>query len=61
MGQSNVQNLSGVHLQQIAAEGVQSDHVFAGVYLFRMENSSGVKGPPFRQDGSCWKTQEMKG
>jgi hypothetical protein len=61
MGQSDVQNLLGVHLQQIATEGVQSDHVFAGVYLFRTDNFSGAKGPPFRQDGSWWKTQEMKG
>ena len=46
-----MQNLSGVHVQQIAAQGIQSDHVFAGVYLFRMDHFSGAKGTPLRQDG----------
>ena len=51
MGQLDVQNLPGVHIQQIAAEGVQGDHVFAGVYLVRMDHSSGAKGPPLRKNG----------
>ncbi len=36
MGQLNVRNLPEVHFQQMAAEGVQSDHVFAGVCRVRM-------------------------
>ena len=51
MGQLDVQNLPGVHVQQIAAEGVQSDHVFASVHPFRMDHSSGAKGPPLCENG----------
>ena len=51
MGQLDVQNLTGGHVQQIAAEGVQPDHVFSSVYLFRMDHSSGAKGPPLRENG----------
>jgi len=36
MGQLNVRNLPEVHFQQMAADGVHSDHVFAGVCRVRM-------------------------
>ena len=51
MGQLNAKNLPRVHVQQIAAQGVQSDHVFAGVYLFRTDYPSGAKGTPLRENG----------
>jgi hypothetical protein len=51
MSQLDVQNLPVGHVQQIAAQGVQGDHVFAGVYPVRMDHSSGAKGPPLRKNG----------
>jgi len=51
MGKSDMQNFPGIGFQQIAAEGVQSDHVCTGVDLVRMNSFSGAKRTPFRQDG----------
>ena len=51
MGQLDVQNLPGFHVQQIAAQGVQGDHIFAGVNPVRVDHSSGAKGSPLSQNG----------
>jgi len=51
MGQLDMHDLPGLNPQQAAAQGVQGDHVFAGVYPVRVNHSSGAKWPTLRKDG----------